>query len=68
MKDGSTWWPVKTYSGTTSNGMLVLNNVTHGGSIAHQGTAGNQYRAVVTIFGGSSTSSGDSRIVTTKIV
>ena len=68
MKDGSTWRPVKTYSGTTSNGMLVLNSGDHGSEIVYQGTSGNQYRAVVTIFGGSSTTNGDSRIVTTNIV
>ena len=68
MKDGSSWTPVKTYTGTTSNGMLVLNRFDHGGNIVYQGTSGTQYRAVVTIFGGSSTTNGDSRIVTTNTV
>lgn len=68
MKDGSDWTAVKTYTGTTSNGMLVLNDGTHGGTKVYQGTSGNQYRAVVTIFGGSSTTNGDSRIVTTNTV
>ena len=68
MKDGGSWTPIKTYTGTTSNGMLVLNNITHGGDVVYQGTSGTQYRAVVTIFGGSSTTNGDSRIVTTNIV
>lgn len=68
MKDGSTWIPVKTYTGTTSNGMLVLNDISHTGAKVYQGTSGTQYRAVVTIFGGSSTTNGDSRIVTTNTV
>ena len=68
MKDAGTWRTVKTYTGTTSNGMLVRNDFTHGGDIVYQGSSGNQYRAVVTIFGGSSTTSGDSRIVTTNTV
>ncbi|MBQ9851902.1 MAG: hypothetical protein IJO37_03165 [Ruminiclostridium sp.] len=68
MKDGSDWTAVKTYTGTTSNGMLILNNNGHGGAKIYQGTSGNQYRAVVTIFGGSSTTNGDSRIVTTNTV
>lgn len=68
MKDGSDWTAVKTYTGTTSNGMLILNNNGHGGAKIYQGTSGNKYRAVVTIFGGSSTTNGDSRIVTTNTV
>lgn len=68
MKDGSDWTPVKTYTGTTSNGMLALNDYTHSGAKVYQGTSGTQYRAVVTIFGGSSTTNGDSRIVTTNTV
>ena len=68
MKDGGDWTAVKTYTGTTSNGMLSLNDNDHGGGIVYQGTSGNQYRAVVTIFGGSSTTNGDSRIVTTNTV
>ena len=68
MKDGSDWTPVKTYTGTTSNGMLVLNDASHTSDVVYQGTSGTQYRAVVTIFGGSSTTNGDSRIVTTNTV
>ena len=68
MKDAGTWKTVKTYTGTTSNGMLVLNRGAHGSEIVYQGTSGTQYRAVVTIFGGSSTTNGDSRIVTTNTV
>lgn len=68
MKDAGTWKTVRTYTGTTSNGMLSLNDNDHGGDVMYQGTSGNQYRAVVTIFGGSSTSNGDSRIVTTNTV
>lgn len=47
MKDGSKWTPVKTYTGTTSNGMLLLNAYDHGGVKIYQGTSGTQYRAVV---------------------
>lgn len=68
MNDGGTWKTVKTYTGTTSNGMLALNDVSHSGAKVYQGSSGNQYRAVVTIFGGSSTSNGDSRIITTNTV
>lgn len=68
MKDGGDWTPVKTYTGTTSNGMLILNDNAHGNDVVYQGTSGNKYRAVVTIFGGSSTTNGDSRIVTTNEV
>lgn len=68
MKDASTWRTVCTYTGTVANGMLSLNDASHNGAIMHQGTSGTQYRAVVTIFGGSSTSNGDSRIVTTNTV
>ena len=68
MKDGNKWTAVKTYTGTTSNGMLVLNDSAHMGAKVYQGTSGTQYRAVVTIFGGSSTTNGDSRIVTTNTV
>ena len=68
MKDGNKWTAVKTYTGTTSNGMLALNDYTQSGNIVYQGTSGTQYRAVVTIFGGSSTTNGDSRIVTTNTV
>ena len=68
MNDGGTWKTVKTYTGTTSNGMLALNDVSHSGNIKYQGTSGTQYRAVVTIFGGSSTTNGDSRIITTNTV
>ena len=68
MKEGNSWSTVKTYTGTTSNGMLVRNDGSHTGDIVYQGSSGNQYRAVVTIFGGSSTTNGDSRIVTTNTV
>lgn len=68
MKDAGTWKTVRTYTGTTSNGMLKLNANGYGGAVVYQGTSGTQYRAVVTIFGGSSTTSGDSRIVTTNTV
>ena len=68
MKDGNKWTAVKTYTGTTSNGMLVLNDSAHMSDVVYQGTSGTQYRAVVTIFGGSSTTNGDSRIVTTNTV
>ena len=68
MKDAGTWKTVKTYTGTTSNGMLAQNMNSFGGNIVYQGTSGTQYRAVVTIFGGSSTSNGDSRIITTNTV
>ena len=68
MNDGGTWKTVKTYTGTTSNGMLSLNDASHNGAKIYQGTSGTQYRAVVTIFGGSSTTNGDSRIITTNTV
>ena len=68
MKEGNSWSTVKTYTGTTSNGMLTRNDISHTGDIVYQGSSGNQYRAVVTIFGGSSTTNGDSRIVTTNTV
>lgn len=68
MKEGNSWSTVKTYTGTTSNGMLALNMNSYGGTKVYQGSSGNQYRAVVTIFGGSSTTNGDSRIVTTNTV
>lgn len=68
MKDGGDWTPIKTYTGTVSNGMLMLNDYTYTNAVTYQGTSGTQYRAVVTIFGGSSTTNGDSRIVTTNEV
>lgn len=65
--DAGVWKNVLTKTGTVTNGMLAQNDYTHGGNITYQGTVGNTYRAVVTIYGGP-TSGGDSRIVTTNSV
>lgn len=65
--DAGVWKDVKTITGTVSNGMLVSNASSHLGGIVYQGTAGNSYRAVVTVYAGP-ISGGDSRIVTTNSV
>lgn len=65
--DAGVWTNVKTITGTISNGMLASNVTSHTGNIVYQGTAGNSYRAVVTVYAGP-TSGGDSRIVTTNSV
>lgn len=67
VKDAGVWKNVLTKTGTVSNGLLSANDASHGGDIVYQGTVGNTYRAVVTIYGGP-TSGGDSRIVTTNSV
>lgn len=65
--DAGVWKDVKTITGTLSNGMLVSNAAAHAGNIVYQGTAGNSYRAVVTVYAGP-VSGGDSRIITTNSV
>lgn len=67
MEDAGEWTDVQTITGTVTNGMLGQNKTSHSGNIVHQGTDGNTYRAVVTIYGGPATG-GDSRIITTNTV
>lgn len=62
-----TWKGVGSYFGSASNGMLASDTNSYVGSIAYIGTAGKQYRALVTVYAGKSTGS-DSRTVTTNTV
>jgi hypothetical protein len=62
-----TWKGVGSYFGSTSNGMLASDTNSTVGSITYIGTAGKQYRALVTVYAGSSAGS-DSRTITTNTV
>ena len=49
VKDGNTWTLSKSY-GQYSTGMSTTNKVTYDNTITYQGTAGAQYKIVVTLF------------------
>jgi hypothetical protein len=66
-KINGTWRGVASYFGSTDNGMLEDDTSTHSGSITYDGTAGNQYRALVTVYAGNDYGS-DSRTVATNSV
>lgn len=61
------WKGVGSYFGSTSNGMLASDTNSTVGFITYTGTAGKQYRALVTVYAGKGTGS-DSRTVTTNTV
>ncbi|MEA4955805.1 hypothetical protein SDC9_51422 [bioreactor metagenome] len=66
-KNGSSWAGVATYYGSVSNGMLAADADAFTGNITYMGTAGKDYRALVTVYAGNSTGD-DSRTVTTNTV
>ena len=49
-KNGNTWRTVKTYIGTTSNGMLTTNASGYVNSVSYKGTSGKSYRAIVSFY------------------
>jgi hypothetical protein len=63
--NGSSWTTVRSYFSATTTGMLGNNTNVHIGSIIHNGTVGGEYRALVVVFSGSS-SSNDQRLLTTN--
>jgi hypothetical protein len=66
-KQNGVWTPVQTYSSSTTAGLMGTNRLFHDGWITYSGTAGQEYRASVTVYaarGGGS----DSRVVTTNAV
>jgi hypothetical protein len=66
-KNGSSWTTVYTFTGSNSTGLTGSNCTSYSSFVYYAGTAGNQYRANVTIYvqrGGGS----DSRTVTTNTV
>lgn len=66
-KSGDKWLGVYTYWGSSSNGMLGENTVSHIGKITYSGTAGKEYRALVTVYAKDSTGD-DSRTIITNSV
>ena len=66
-KSGSNWVGVSTYWGSSSNGMLGENTVSHIGKVTYSGTRGKEYRAIVTVYAENSTGD-DSRTIITNSV
>lgn len=66
-KVGTKWMGVKTYFGSTTDGMLANNAYSHIGSITYKGTPGKEYRALATVYAGNS-SGDDSRTIITNSV
>lgn len=67
VKNGSNWYPVRTYVGAVANNLLAENTNSHAGRIGYSGTPGKIYQAVVTFYAGGS-SGGDSKLFTTPPV
>lgn len=63
VKDGNTWTLSKSY-GQYSAGMSTTNKVTYDNTITYQGTAGAQYKIVVTLFVKDSEGETDTRTYT----
>ncbi len=63
VKDGNTWTLSKSY-GQYSTGMSTTNKVTYDNTITYQGTAGAQYKIVVTLFVKDSEGATDTRTYT----
>lgn len=63
VKDGNTWTLSKSY-GQYSTGMSTTNKVTYDNTITYQGTAGAQYKIVVTLFVKDSEGETDTRTYT----
>ena len=66
-KVGTKWMGVKTYFGSTTDGMLAENAYSHIGSITYKGTPGKEYRALATVYAENSTGD-DSRTIITNSV
>lgn len=66
-KVGSKWIGVKTYFGSTSNGMLAGDDYSHVGNITYIGTPGKEYRALVTVYA-ENNKGDDSRTIITNSV
>jgi hypothetical protein len=67
VNNNGVWTGVATFFGSTSNGMLAANTFSHTSTMTYTGSAGKQYRALVTVYAGNSTGE-DSRAVTTNTV
>ncbi len=67
VNNSGVWTSVATYYGSTSNGMLAADNWFKVGARYYAGTAGMQYRAIVTVYAADSYGS-DSRTLTTNAV
>lgn len=63
VKDGNTWTLSKSY-GQYSTGMSTTNKVTYDNTITYQGSAGAQYKIVVTLFVKDSEGETDTRMYT----
>lgn len=63
-RSGDTWTTVRNIINLPSNNMMAHNTDVHGGTIFFNGTAGREYRALVTVFAGNVT--GDQRTITTN--
>lgn len=63
VKDGNTWTLSKSY-GQYSTGMSTTNKVTYDNTITYQGSAGAQYKIVVTLFVKDSEGETDTRTYT----
>lgn len=63
VKDGNTWKLEKSY-GQYAAGMSTTNKATYDNTITYQGTAGAQYKIVVTLFVENSEGATDSRTYT----
>ena len=63
VKDGNTWTLSKSY-GQYSTGMSTTNKVTYDNTITYQGSAGAQYKIVVTLFVRDSEGETDTRTYT----
>ena len=63
VKDGNSWTLSKSY-GQYSTGMSTTNKVTYDNTITYQGTAGAQYKIVVTLFVKDSEGATDTRTYT----
>jgi hypothetical protein len=66
-KNGSSWNDVHTFSSNTTSGMLASNALFNCGDVTYAGTAGGEYRAVVTVYAKIGSGS-DSKTVTTNSV
>lgn len=66
-KSGSSWVAVKTYYSSTTSKLLASNTNSMAGCITYNGTSGNTYRAIVTVFAGNSSGSGSATVTTGSV-
>lgn len=67
-KQGSSWKEVKHFSSDTTDGMLKSNTSFVDSSVTFKGTPGKEYKALVTVYAGTSSTNFDSFDIETSPV